>query len=49
MAHGAEELMRKANGAHRSNEQAPDAVSPDNVIFLHPDPSPTAKYLDFRN
>jgi hypothetical protein len=46
MAHGAEELMRKANGAHRSNEQAPDAVSPDNVIFLHPDPSPTAKYLD---
>jgi hypothetical protein len=36
----------KTNGTDRSNEQRPDTLSPDNVIFLNPAPSPTAKYLD---
>ena len=44
--HGGEQPSCKSRGAHQSNGHAPDAVSPDNVIFLHPEPSPTAKYLD---
>jgi hypothetical protein len=40
------EPTAKTNGSHKSNEQRCDGVSPDNVIFLHPKPSSTAKYLD---
>jgi hypothetical protein len=44
--HSADWSTPKANGSHESNGQRPNAAPPDNVIFLNPDPSPTAKYLD---